>query len=283
MGGDKVSVQTAEGNSLDLPKDQAFPQNPPKFYQAEDMSDLSHLNDASVLYNLRSRYVVMMIYTYSGLFCIAINPYKLLPVYTQIARDYYVNKRRSEAPPHLYSIADGAYQNMRVERKNQSMLITGESGAGKTENTKRVLQFYALTAADPNAAKSAGDAKGGSLEDQIVQANPPLEAYGNAKTVRNNNSSRFGKFIRIHFGAKGKIAAADIETYLLEKSRITFQLEIERNYHIFYQFMSPYNTKYHDMALLGQNPNPGDYFFIAQGVLTVAGMDDKEEMQATDG
>merc|ERR1712136_282758 len=280
MGGDKVSVQTAEGNSLDLPKDQAFPQNPPKFFQAEDMSDLSHLNDASVLYNLRSRYDVLMIYTYSGLFCIAINPYKLLPVYTQIARDFYVNKRRSEAPPHLYSIADGAYQNMRLERKHQSMLITGESGAGKTENTKRVLQFYALTAADPNAVKSAGDAKGGSLEDQIVQANPPLEAYGNAKTVRNNNSSRFGKFIRIHFGAKGKIAAADIETYLLEKSRVTFQLEIERNYHVFYQFLSPKFPDYQKLCLT--EPEPSKYFFINQGKLTVDGMDDAFEMGATE-
>jgi len=278
--GDKVTVQTATGETLDLPAAEANPQNPPKFFQAEDMSDLSHLNDASVLYNLRSRYDVLMIYTYSGLFCIAINPYKLLPVYTQIARDFYVNKRRSEAPPHLYSIADGAYQNMRLERKHQSMLITGESGAGKTENTKRVLQFYALTAADPNAAKSAGDAKGGSLEDQIVQANPPLEAYGNAKTVRNNNSSRFGKFIRIHFGAKGKIAAADIETYLLEKSRVTFQLEIERNYHIFYQFLSPKYPDYQKMCLT--DPEPSKYFFINQGKLTVDGMDDAFEMSATE-
>merc|ERR1711970_1084711 len=218
----------------------------------------------------------------SGLFCIAINPYKLLPVYTQIARDFYVNKRRSEAPPHLYSIADGAYQNMRLERKHQSMLITGESGAGKTENTKRVLQFYALTAADPNASKASQGENAGSLEEQIIQANPPLEAYGNAKTVRNNNSSRFGKFIRIHFGPTSKIAAADIETYLLEKSRITFQLEIERNYHIFYQLMTDAYPKYWELCKLGDKPFPGDYFFIAQGVLTVAGMDDAEEMRATD-
>merc|ERR1712142_1021097 len=160
---------------------------------------------------------------------------------------------------------------------NQSILITGESGAGKTENTKKVISYFATICS--SGKKKEGEA---SLEDKIVATNPVLEAYGNAKTVRNNNSSRFGKFIRIHFGPTNKIAAADIETYLLEKSRITFQLEIERNYHIFYQFMSPYNTKYHDMALLGQNPNPGDFFFIAQGVLTVAGMDDKEEMQATD-
>jgi len=146
------------------------------------------------------------------------------------------------------------------------------------------LQYYALNCADPNAAKSkaAKSENAGSLEEQIIQANPPLEAYGNAKTVRNNNSSRFGKFIRIHFGPNFKIASADIETYLLEKSRITFQLEIERNYHIFYQIMTNAYPKYHALCQLGDKPDPGTYYFISQGVLTVAGMDDAEEMTATD-
>jgi len=282
--GDKIDLETCKGNAVTLPKAEVLDCNPSKFEKEEDMSNLSILNRACILHNLRTRYTVLQIYTYSGLFCICINPYKWLMVYTQIMRDYYRNKRRNEAPPHLYAIADGALQLMEMEKKHQSSLITGESGAGKTENTKKVLQYYALNCADPKAAKSKASQSdnAGSLEEQIIQANPPLEAYGNAKTVRNNNSSRFGKFIRIHFGPTNKIASADIETYLLEKSRITFQLEIERNYHIFYQFMSPYNTKYHDMALLGQNPDPGNYFFISQGVLTVAGMDDKEEMQATD-
>jgi len=282
--GDKVDLETLKGTAVTLPKGEILECNPPKFEKEEDMSNLSILNRACVLHNLRTRYQVLQIYTYSGLFCICINPYKWLMVYTQIMRDYYRNKRRNEAPPHLYAIADGALQLLEMEHKHQSSLITGESGAGKTENTKKVLQYYALNCADPKAAKSKASQgeNAGSLEEQIIQANPPLEAYGNAKTVRNNNSSRFGKFIRIHFGPTNKIAAADIETYLLEKSRITFQLEIERNYHIFYQFMSPFNTKYHDMALLGQNPDPGLFFFISQGVLTVAGMDDKEEMQMTD-
>merc|ERR1739838_1049688 len=202
----------------------------------------------------------------------------------QIMRDFYRNKRRNEAPPHLYAIADGALQFLEMEGKNQSSLITGESGAGKTENTKKVLQYYALNCADPNAAKSKASQgeNAGSLEEQIIQANPPLESYGNAKTVRNNNSSRFGKFIRIHFGPNLKIAAADIETYLLEKSRITFQLEIERNYHIFYQLMTDAYPKYWTLCDLGDKPHPGDYFFISQGVLTAAGMDDAEEMRATD-
>merc|ERR1712121_343742 len=283
INGDTCEAQTAKGNES-LPKAEVLDCNPPKFEKEEDMSNLSILNKACVLHNLRTRYKVLQIYTYSGLFCICINPYKWLLVYTPIMRDFYRNKRRNEAPPHLYAIADGALQFLEMENKNQSSLITGESGAGKTENTKKVLQYYALNCADPNAAKSkaAKSENAGSLEEQIIQANPPLEAYGNAKTVRNNNSSRFGKFIRIHFGPNFKIASADIETYLLEKSRITFQLEIERNYHIFYQIMTNAYPQYHAMCALSAKPDPGSYYFISQGVLTVAGMDDAEEMKATD-
>jgi len=282
--GDKIELETVKNTVVTVPAAEAWERNPPKFEKEEDMSNLSVLNKACVLHNLRSRYEVLQIYTYSGLFCICINPYKWLMVYTQIMRDHYRNKRRNEAPPHLYAIADGALQFLEMENKNQSSLITGESGAGKTENTKKVLQYYALNCADPNAAKSkaAKSENAGSLEEQIIQANPPLEAYGNAKTVRNNNSSRFGKFIRIHFGPNLKIASADIETYLLEKSRITFQLEIERNYHIFYQLMTDAYPHYHAMCNLGAKPDPGAYYFISQGVLTVAGMDDAEEMTATD-
>merc|ERR1719209_1767896 len=281
--GDTCSVETVKG-SVDLPKAEVFECNPSKFEKEEDMSNLSILNKACVLHNLRTRYKVLQIYTYSGLFCICINPYKWLMVYTPIMRAHYRNRRRTDAPPHLYAVADGALQLLEMECKHQSSLITGESGAGKTENTKKVLQYYALNCADPKAAKSKASqgANAGSLEEQIIQANPPLEAYGNAKTVRNNNSSRFGKFIRIHFGPTAKIAAADIETYLLEKSRITFQLVIERNYHIFYQLMTDAYPKYWELCQLGDKPFPGDYFFIAQGVLTVAGMDDAEEMRATD-
>jgi len=282
--GENIDVETAKNENKTLPKAEVLECNPPKFEKEEDMSNLSVLNKACVLHNLRTRYKVLQIYTYSGLFCICINPYKWLMVYTPIMRDFYRNKRRNEAPPHLYAIADGALQFLEMENKNQSSLITGESGAGKTENTKKVLQYYALNCADPNAAKSkaATAANAGSLEEQIVQANPPLEAYGNAKTVRNNNSSRFGKFIRIQFGPNMKIASADIETYLLEKSRITFQLEIERNYHIFYQIMTDAYPKYHAMCSLSAKPDPGAFYFISQGVLTVAGMDDAEEMRATD-
>ena len=137
--------------------------------------------------------------------------------------------------------AEGAYRNMLQNKKDNAMLITGESGAGKTENTKKVITYLAMVAAGAGAKK---DTKKVSLEDQIVATNPILESYGNAKTARNDNSSRFGKFIRIHFTASGKLAGCDIVSYLLEKSRITEQQEVERSYHIFYQLLQPCESKH---------------------------------------
>lgn len=163
--------------------------NPPKYEKCEDMANLTYLNDATVLHNLRSRYSSWLIYTYSGLFCVAINPYKRLPVYTMKMVAFYRGKKKNEVPPHLYFIADNAYASMVKERENQSLLITGESGAGKTENTKKVIQYFAYVAS--SSTKKDDAVKTQSLEDQIVSANPVLEAYGNAKTTRNNNSSRF--------------------------------------------------------------------------------------------
>ncbi|NXJ99855.1 MYH6 protein, partial [Corythaixoides concolor] len=256
-------------------------QNPPKFDKIEDMAMLTFLHEPAVLYNLKERYAAWMIYTYSGLFCVTVNPYKWLPVYNAEVVAAYRGKKRSEAPPHIFSISDNAYQNMLTDRENQSILITGESGAGKTVNTKRVIQYFASIAAMGDRKKEVANSSKGTLEDQIIQANPALEAFGNAKTVRNDNSSRFGKFIRIHFGATGKLASADIETYLLEKSRVIFQLKAERNYHIFYQILS--NKKPELLAeLLLITTNPYDYSYVSQGEVTVASIDDAEELSATD-
>ncbi|NXI49828.1 MYSS protein, partial [Chloroceryle aenea] len=166
------------------------------------------------------------------------------------------------------------------DRENQSILITGESGAGKTVNTKRVIQYFATIAASGEKKKEEPGKMQGTLEDQIISANPLLEAFGNAKTVRNDNSSRFGKFIRIHFGATGKLASADIETYLLEKSRVTFQLPAERSYHIFYQIMSNKKPELIDMLLI--TTNPFDFHYVSQGEVTVPSIDDQEELMATD-
>ncbi|KGL73201.1 Myosin-8, partial [Tinamus guttatus] len=170
-----------------------------------------------------------------------------------------------------------------LKERYAAWMIYVESGAGKTVNTKRVIQYFATIAASGDKKKEEQQQAGkmqGTLEDQIISANPLLEAFGNAKTVRNDNSSRFGKFIRIHFGATGKLASADIETYLLEKSRVTFQLKAERSYHIFYQIMSNMKPELIDMLLI--TTNPYDYHFVSQGEITVPSINDQEELMATD-
>uniref|UniRef100_A0A8C0FTY0 Myosin motor domain-containing protein n=1 Tax=Bubo bubo TaxID=30461 RepID=A0A8C0FTY0_BUBBB len=205
--------------TLTVKDDQIFSMNPPKYDKIEDMAMMTHLHEPAVLYNLKERYAAWMIYTYSGLFCVTVNPYKWLPVYNPEVVLAYRGKKRQEAPPHIFSISDNAYQFMLTDRENQSILITGESGAGKTVNTKRVIQYFATI---------------GTLEDQIISANPLLEAFGNAKTVRNDNSSRF---VSCCFGQKCLLITTAVMD-LLEKSRVTFQLKAERSYHIFYQITS---------------------------------------------
>ncbi|XP_070250128.1 myosin-1 [Myotis yumanensis] len=277
----KVTVKTEKGATVTVKDDQVYPMNPPKYDKIEDMAMMTHLHEPAVLYNLKERYAAWMIYTYSGLFCVTVNPYKWLPVYNAEVVSAYRGKKRQEAPPHIFSISDNAYQFMLTDRENQSILITGESGAGKTVNTKRVIQYFATIAVTGEKKKEEGSGKmKGTLEDQIISANPLLEAFGNAKTVRNDNSSRFGKFIRIHFGTTGKLASADIETYLLEKSRVTFQLKAERSYHIFYQIMSNKKPELIEMLLI--TTNPYDYAFVSQGEITVPSIDDQEELIATD-
>uniref|UniRef100_A0A665WXN2 Myosin heavy chain 7 n=1 Tax=Echeneis naucrates TaxID=173247 RepID=A0A665WXN2_ECHNA len=278
--GDKVTADTEFGKTVTVKECDVHPQNPPKFDKIEDMAMFTFLHEPAVLFNLKERYAAWMIYTYSGLFCVTVNPYKWLPVYNQEVVVAYRGKKRSEAPPHIFSISDNAYQYMLSDRENQSILITGESGAGKTVNTKRVIQYFASIAAVPSGKKDQAAEKKGTLEDQIIQANPALEAFGNAKTIRNDNSSRFGKFIRIHFDNRGKLASADIETYLLEKSRVTYQLKAERDYHIFYQILSQQKPELLEMLLITNNPY--DYAFISQGETTVASINDAEELMATD-
>merc|ERR1712018_1129726 len=249
--------------------------NPPKFEKCEDMVNLTYLNDASVFWNLKTRYQAKLIHTYSGLFVVVVNPYKRYPLYTHRCAKIYLGKRRNECPPHLWAIAETAYRGMLNNTKNQAMLITGESGAGKTENTKKVITYLAMVA---TSSKKAG--KKVSLEDQIVATNPIMESYGNAKTSRNDNSSRFGKFIRIHFTSSGKLCGCDIESYLLEKSRITQQQEVERSYHIFYQMLQPYMPELKAKCLLTDDIY--DYFFVSQGKVTVESINDNEELEYTD-
>merc|ERR1712002_242728 len=255
--------------------------NPPKFEKCEDMVNLTFLNDASVFWNLKTRYQAKMIHTYSGLFVVVVNPYKRYPLYTHRVCKIYPGKRRNECPPHLWAIAETAYRNMLQNTKDNAMLITGESGAGKTENTKKVITYLAMVAT--GAGKKSE--KKVSLEDQIVATNPILESYGNAKTARNDNSSRFGKFIRIHFTASGKLAGCDIVSYLLEKSRITEQQEVERSYHIFYQLLQPYGDNICPGGLRAKcfvSADIYDYQYVSQGKTKVDSIDDDEELLYTE-
>merc|ERR1711884_457303 len=254
--------------------------NPPKFEKVEDMVNLTFLNDASVFWNLKTRYQAKMIHTYSGLFVVVVNPYKRYPLYTHRVCKIYLGKRRNEVPPHLWAIAETAYRNMLSNKKDNAMLITGESGAGKTENTKKVITYLAMVATG-SGKKSE---KKVSLEDQIVATNPILESYGNAKTSRNHNSSRFGKFIRIHFTASGKLAGCDIVSYLLEKSRITEQQEVERSYHIFYQLIQEYGNGIGEgmKKKCCLSDDIYDYIYVSQGKTKVDSIDDNEELEYTE-
>merc|ERR1711963_468442 len=270
--GDKIAVKILESGDVKVfKKDQVGQVNPPKFDCQDDMSGLTYLGDACVLWNSVVRYKNELIYTYSGLFCIAINPYKRFPIYTQRSMEIYNGKRRSECPPHIFGVAEGSYQGMMNLSKNQSILITGESGAGKTENTKKVISYFASIGA--TGKKKEGEI---GLEDKIVNTNPVLEAWGNAKTVRNDNSSRFGKFIRIWFNMAGKLSGADMVIYLLEKSRLTFQAELERCYHSFYNIMSDQVPDIKEKCFLSDDIY--DYWWVSQGKTTVPSIDDKEDM-----
>uniref|UniRef100_A0A8C9ZA46 Myosin, heavy chain 10, non-muscle n=1 Tax=Sander lucioperca TaxID=283035 RepID=A0A8C9ZA46_SANLU len=269
--GDEVVVELAEnGKKAVVNKDDIQKMNPPKFSKVEDMAELTCLNEASVLYNLKDRYYSGLIYTYSGLFCVVINPYKNLPIYSENIIEMYRGKKRHEIPPHIYAISESAYRCM-LQGKSE-----GESGAGKTENTKKVIQYLAHVASSHKGRKDHNIP--GELERQLLQANPILESFGNAKTVKNDNSSRFGKFIRINFDVIGYIVGANIETYLLEKSRAIRQAKDERTFHIFYQLLAGAGEHLKsDLLLEGFN----SYRFLSNGNITIPGQQDKDNFQET--
>ncbi|XP_024122919.1 myosin-10 isoform X6 [Oryzias melastigma] len=300
--GDEVDVVLTDCQvKVTLSREEVQRMNPPRFSKVEDMADLTCLNEASVLHNLRERYYSGLIYTYSGLFCVVVNPYKNLPIYTESIVEMYRGKKRHEMPPHIYAISEAAYRSMLQDREDQSILCTGESGAGKTENTKKVIQYLAHVASSHKSGslgrnKEAVQMDGcrsltrcstlvnrlsfqyGELERQLLQANPILEAFGNAKTVKNDNSSRFGKFIRINFDVAGYIVGANIETYLLEKSRAIRQAKDERTFHIFYQLLCGATEETRADLLLG---NADQYRFLTGGSIPVPGQSDSENFTQT--
>merc|ERR1719507_2369067 len=283
--GEEVEVEIQEtSKKMFVPRDDLQKMNPPKYDKQEDMAHLTCLNEASVLHNIKERYYSGLIYTYSGLFCVVVNPYKRLPIYTEKIIEIYKGKKRHEVPPHVFAITDIAYRSMLQDREDQSILCTGESGAGKTENTKKVIQYLAYVAASkPKGSSHAptsndGGLNFGELEQQLLKANPILEAFGNAKTVKNDNSSRFGKFIRINFDTSGYIAGANIETYLLEKARCIRQADEERSFHVFYQLLAGTSQEQKKKYILEPAKN---YTFLSQNDMTVGAFDDAEEFDAT--
>uniref|UniRef100_A0A915I3X9 Myosin motor domain-containing protein n=1 Tax=Romanomermis culicivorax TaxID=13658 RepID=A0A915I3X9_ROMCU len=267
------------GKQIHINKEDVQNPNPPKFDKAEDMADLTCLNEASVLHNLKQRYFSNLIYTYSGLFCVVINPYqRLQEIYSDDIINLYRNQKRNALPPHIFAVADCAYRNMLQNQENQSILCTGESGAGKTENTKKVIQYLANVAGTNNRnvkRQSTPQPPGQSvlsraeLEKQLLQANPILEAFGNAKT---------GKFVRINFDSNGLISGAFIESYLFEKSRANRQSCDERSFHIFYQLLLGAEASQKDELLLDE---PRCYKFLTNGCLNMPNVDDAEEFSQT--
>ncbi|XP_053078526.1 unconventional myosin-VI isoform X4 [Acinonyx jubatus] len=227
IGPDSLTIEplNQKGKTFLALINQVFPAEEDSKKDVEDNCSLMYLNEATLLHNIKVRYSKDRIYTYVANILIAVNPYFDIPkIYSSETIKSYQGKSLGTMPPHVFAIADKAFRDMRVLKMSQSIIVSGESGAGKTENTKFVLRYL---------TESYGT--GQDIDDRIVEANPLLEAFGNAKTVRNNNSSRFGKFVEIHFNEKSSVVGGFVSHYLLEKSRICVQGKEERNYHIFYR------------------------------------------------
>ncbi|XP_050567960.1 unconventional myosin-VIIa isoform X1 [Cygnus atratus] len=269
----QIQVVDDEGNEHWISPQNAShikPMHPTSIHGVEDMIRLGDLNEAGILRNLLIRYREHLIYTncggrtYTGSILVAVNPYQLLPIYSPEQIRLYTNKKIGEMPPHIFAIADNCYFNMQRNNKDQCCIISGESGAGKTESTKLILQFLAAISGQHSW-----------IEQQVLEANPILEAFGNAKTIRNDNSSRFGKYIDIHFNKRGAIEGAKIEQYLLEKSRVCRQAQDERNYHVFYCMLRGMTAEQKKKLGLGKAT---DYNYLAMGNCTTCdGRDDSKE------
>ncbi|KAL9676992.1 hypothetical protein QQ045_005215 [Rhodiola kirilowii] len=227
--GTNATIVTSTGKTIQADVSSMYPKDteaPPA--GVDDMTKLAYLHEPGVLQNLASRFTLNEIYTYTGNILIAVNPFRRLPhLYDVHMMEQYKGAAFGELSPHLFAVADTCYRAMINEHGSQSILVSGESGAGKTETTKMLMRYLAFMG-------GRATTEGRSVEQKVLESNPVLEAFGNSKTVKNNNSSRFGKFVEIQFDKKGKISGAAIRTYLLERSRVCQISDPERNYHIFY-------------------------------------------------
>ncbi|KAJ6438711.1 myosin V [Purpureocillium lavendulum] len=256
--------------------------NPTMLEASDDLTNLSHLNEPAVLQAIRLRYAQKEIYTYSGIVLIATNPFaRVDSLYVPGMVQVYAGKQRATQAPHLFAIAEEAFIDMIRDGKNQTIVVSGESGAGKTVSAKYIMRYFATRESpdQPGARSKRGPEAMSETEEQILATNPIMEAFGNAKTTRNDNSSRFGKYIEIMFDDKTNIIGAKIRTYLLERSRLVFQPLKERNYHIFYQLVAGASDKERqelDVHRVEQ------FEYLNQGDSpTIDGVDDKAEFEAT--
>ncbi|KAL3517670.1 hypothetical protein ACH5RR_020259 [Cinchona calisaya] len=255
INGNEVEIQLSDGRkvvenlSKIYPKDEEAPAG-----GVDDMTKLSYLHEPGVLQNLASRYQLNEIYTYTGNILIAINPFQRLPhIYDSHMMEQYKGAPLGELSPHVFAVADVAYRAMINEGKSNSILVSGESGAGKTETTKMLMRYLACLGGRKGT-------EGRTVEQQVLESNPVLEAFGNAKTVRNNNSSRFGKFVEIQFDKNGRISGAAIRTYLLERSRVCQVSDPERNYHCFYLLCAAPQEEIEKYKLA----NPKTFHYLSQ-------------------
>ncbi|KAJ1642718.1 Myosin type-2 heavy chain 1 [Coemansia asiatica] len=258
--------------------------NPPILEGIDDLTNLSHLNEPAVLHNLQVRYAMHNIYTYSGIVLVALNPFARVPLYSQDTLEAYAGRMRGELEPHLFAISEDAFQGMVRDKKNQTIIVSGESGAGKTMSAKYIMRYFASAHEDGALARGKGQGSSSAIsrvEEQILATNPVLESFGNAKTTRNDNSSRFGKFLEIRFNERHAIEAAFIRTYLLERSRLVYQPATERNYHVFYQLLAAVPDAQRER--LGLNGCTWQSFaYTSQGGSgEIAGVDDAVEFRTT--
>ncbi|CAH2296742.1 unconventional myosin-Vb isoform X2 [Pelobates cultripes] len=245
--------------------------NPDILVGENDLTALSYLHEPAVLHNLKVRFLESNhIYTYCGIVLVAINPYEQLPIYGEDVIYAYSGQNMGDMDPHIFAVAEEAYKQMARDEKNQSIIVSGESGAGKTVSAKYAMRFFATV---------GGSASETNVEDKVLASSPIMEAIGNAKTTRNDNSSRFGKYIQIGFDKRYHIIGANMRTYLLEKSRVVFQAEEERNYHIFYQLCASSSLpEFSELALTPAD----DFFYTSQGGDTaIDGVDDADDFEKT--
>ncbi|CAN1340154.1 XI-K [Linum perenne] len=271
--GEEVHVNTTHGKKVVAKISKVFPKDTEApAGGVDDMTKLSYLHEPGVLSNLASRYELNEIYTYTGNILIAINPFQRLPhLYGTHMMEQYKGAGFGELSPHVFAVADVAYREMINEGKSNSILVSGESGAGKTETTKMLMQYLAYLG-------GRSGVEGRTVEQQVLESNPVLEAFGNAKTVRNNNSSRFGKFVEIQFDKNGRISGAAIRTYLLERSRVCQISSPERNYHCFYLLCAA-PPEEREKFKLGSSSS---YHYLNQSdCYELAGVNDTEEYLAT--